>query len=423
MTFWEGRAADAANLRLYIPGQGWRTYNDRLSADGHTVEQQGAKALIESLFLNVLNATNLALLTGSGASFAAQNNSPKPNAPGMWDLWKAVETTAGPAEFKEVYETFSDASIDDNFEKLLTLCKLFLELHEDSKSALAIKISAFVKTAEATIQRRVDFVDHATDLTSHMAVVQKFGRRGIRKPRAKFFTTNYDLCYEEAARRLRFTPIDGFSHGLDQTYDRSNFDHDLVRRPASLSENTDYLDNVFHLYKLHGSIDWRRVDGDIVRSRGPSGEPTLIYPRSSKYQESFESPYLDMISSFQTTLREPDTGLIVSGFGFNDDHLGRPVLSAVESNMSLRLVLCDPAFLTDSDLTAGEHVISATTLVKNRFIKTLIELAAGGDPRIHILSGRFEDIALALPDLVGETDRERHASRIRALRIDPGSPS
>jgi hypothetical protein len=61
-------------------------------------------------------------------------------------------------------------------------------------------------------------------------VIQKVGRRGIRKPRTRFFTTNYDLCFEEAARCHRFTIIDGFSHALDQVYDRAHFDHDIVRR-------------------------------------------------------------------------------------------------------------------------------------------------------------------------------------------------
>jgi hypothetical protein len=31
------------------------------------------------------------------------------------------------------------------------------------------------------------------------------------------------------------------------------------------------------------------------------------------------------------------------------------------------------------------------------------------------MNGRFDDLAVALPDLVGETDRERHSTRVRAL--------
>jgi SIR2-like domain len=110
----------------------------------------------------------------------------------------------------------------------------------------------------------------------------------------------------------------------------------------------DYIENVFHLYKLHGSIDWRRKGSVISRSREAKvGDPVLIYPRDSKYQEAFEAPYLDMISAFQTAMRESDTAMIISGFGFNDDHLAKPILAALEANMTMRLIVCDVAFLTE----------------------------------------------------------------------------
>lgn len=237
------------------------------------------------------------------------------------------------------------------------------------------------------------------------------------KPRARFFTTNYDLCFEEAARRHRFTIIDGFSHALEQVYDRAHFDCDIVRRDSG-KDAPDYIENVFHLYKLHGSIDWRRVGGEIIRSKGPNGAPILIYPRSSKYQEAFEAPYLDMIGALQAALREPDTALLVSGFGFNDDHLSRPILAAIEANMSLRLVICDPAFLASADIAGEDHAVTAELATTNPFMRAFCKLAAGGDPRIHLINGRFGDLAMALPDLVGETDRERHVARMRAIRDD-----
>lgn len=153
-----------------------------------------------------------------------------------------------------------------------------------------------------------------------------------------------------------------------------------------------------------------------MRSQGGEGEPVLIYPRSSKYQESFEAPYLDMIGALQAALREPDTAVIVSGFGFNDDHIGRPILSAVESNMSLRLIVCDPIFLDAAALPTAAHTHPEAKPTENRFLKSFMALAAGGDARLHLINGRFEDMAVVLPDLMGETDRERHVQRIRSIR-------
>ena len=399
-----------------VPGEGWRSYSDKVGAD-QKVEAQGSRRLIESAFLNALNATNLIVLTGTGASFAARNGPAKLQPAGMKDIWDAVIAKVGQAKFDEVCAVFSTATIDENIERLLTLCKLYLELHENSEEDELTTVRTFVQEAERAILDRVDFIDRSTNLDAHSALIQKLGRRGIRKSRSKLFTTNYDLCFEEAARRHRFTAIDGFSHALDQVYDRAHFDHDIVRRDVA-KDAPDYIENVFQFYKLHGSIDWRRVHGEIVRSKGSEGDPVLIYPRSSKYQESFEAPYLDMIGALQTALREPDTAVIVSGFGFRDDHISRPVLSALEANLSLRLIVCDPIFVGDAELVAGDHDVASADISSNRFLKSFTQLAESGDSRIHLINGRFEDMAIALPDLVGETDRERHAQRIRSLKED-----
>ena len=44
---------------------------------------------------------------------------------------------------------------------------------------------------------------------------------------------------------------------------------------------------------------------------------------------SFEPPYLDMMGAFQTAIRQPDTSLVITGFGFNDDHMTKPIMAAV----------------------------------------------------------------------------------------------
>ncbi|QYF86217.1 SIR2 family protein [Brevundimonas sp. PAMC22021] len=415
MPDWANDPADENHLRLFLPGEGWKAYADKLSDEDGKLEASGSKRLIESAFLNALNSTNLLILTGSGSSLAARNDPAKAQPASMGDLWKAVKLRAGETKFLSICGLFPSAPIDGNIEKLLTLCKLYLELNQTSTSEEAKSVATFVREAEDAILLTVDFIDGQTTLDAHATVIQKIGRRGMRKPRARFFTTNYDLCFEEAARRHRFTIIDGFSHALEQTYDRANFDFDIVRREIG-KDAPDYIENVFHLYKLHGSVDWRRIEGEIVRSKSPKGDPILIYPRSSKYQESFEAPYLDMIGALQASLRESDTALIISGFGFNDDHLSRPILAAMEANMSLRLLVCDPAFLDAADVAAGDHVLNADLKTQNKYLKAFYRLAEGGDPRVHLLNGRFSDMAKALPDLVGETDRERHIARVRALR-------
>lgn len=422
--YWQARTSSRSNLRLLVPGKGWVAFGDHIGGD-NKVEERGSKDEIESALINAITASNFLTLTGAGASFCARNPDGQPQAPSMRDLWDAVVAKIGAPEFAAVCTKFQKAKLNDNIEKLLSLCKVYLELNdaagEGDEEVNAIR--AFVPVAEQCILQQVDFVTSQTMLPAHEAYVRKIGRRGFRKARAKFFTTNYDLSIEEAARRLRFTIIDGFSHSLDQIYDRQHFEFDIVRRDAA-NDAPDYIPNVFHLYKLHGSTDWRRVGYDVIRSRDSKiGEPVLIYPRSSKYQEAFDPPYLDMMSAFQASLREPDSALVVAGFGFNDDHVSRPILSALESNLSFRLVVCDPGFirsywaLNGDPLEEGpDHAIADAEPHPNAIIERIRTLANSGDPRVHLLNGRFQDLADAMPDLIGQSDRERHAERVRSMR-------
>ena len=420
MSYWNNIAASPSHLRLFEAGVGWKQYNDTMGEDGATTFV-GANRAIESSLNGVLNATNLLFLVGAGSSFCVKTAEGRATPPGLADLWDAVELAATSAVINEIINLIPNAAnLNKNIEKLLTLCKLYTAIYDDDNTT---KISRFIATAEKAILERVDFVDASSDISSHKSLVRKIARRGLRKPRAKVFTTNYDVCFEEAGRQQQFVVVDGFSHSVPQVYDRAYFSYDIVRRDGS-KDAPDYVENVFHLYKLHGSLDWRQEGALITRSKDDhAGNPVLIYPRDSKYQESFAPPYLDMMGAFQAALREPDTALVISGFGFNDDHISRPILSAVEANLALRLVVCDLAFIREDALDsepAPEIVPAESPLATtNPYFRQLRDLVTLRDRRITLLNGRFDDLSAAMPDLVAETDRERHMERLRKLRDMP----
>lgn len=418
MGYWEDRPASASNIRHYKRGDGWRSHDDAKNEKGETTER-GSSRLVEESLTAALNASNLIFLTGAGSSFCAKNSGPNAiNAPGMKDLWDAVVSAASQDTVAKIAGYMPRAKpviAEKNIEKFLTHCKIYLELFGPEK---AQDVADFIVLAEKSIASRVNFVNDDTDLSAHQAMLRKVARRGARKPRARAFTTNYDLSFEYAAKALRFTVVDGFSHSMPQVYDRGHFAYDIVRREAG-AEGPDYIESVFHLYKLHGSIDWRRKGAELIRSRSEDdGTAALIYPRDSKYQEAFETPYLDMMSALQTVLREPDTALIVSGFGFNDDHISKPIMAALEANMLLRLVVCDIAFLADEELEGDALTLATTAHARPNasvYFSKLKRLADIGDQRVTILNARFEDLVQAVPDLVAQTERERHAERIKVL--------
>ncbi len=431
--FWGGEPDGKAKLLRLLTRDGtwlrWESENEDPN-DSSKKPKSGCKEQVSDALSAALHSTNVVVLLGSGASFSAKNENGQ-NAPGMWDLWQAVKNDYGETAFDEIASSVVGhvpAMGEENIEALLSLCKMSIELLEvraEKTSYFAEQtkleeLRAFVTAAEQTILAQVGFVRSETQLPAHTGFLRKFARRSPEKPRVKLFTTNYDLCIETASVRLGVVLIDGFSHSAEQRFNRSHFDHDIVRRAAS-GTKADYLDGVFHLYKLHGSVDWRRrSDEVVVRSLdGPKDDlkPVLIYPRSSKYQESFESPYLDMFAALQAALREPDTTLIISGFGFADDHISAPIWSAIETNLSLRLLLCDSGFVEQQKLFDEEaQEIDLNLDAQRPYQRKIAQLVQQGDTRITMLNGRFEDLADALPMISGQTDRQLLQDRLEKLR-------
>ncbi len=431
--FWDNEPSGKKELLRLLTRDGkWLRWDGEMEDpdDPTKKPKAGCKDQVEEALLEALHSTNVLVLLGAGASFSAKNDG-GPHAPGMWHLWEAVKEGCGEGEFNAVVQSVIGhvpTAGEENIEALLSLCKMSIELLEVRAEKDAAfpditrleQLREFVAIAEREILAQVGFVRSDTELPAHTGLIRKFARRSPEKPRVKLFTTNYDLCIETAGLRLGVVLIDGFSHSAEQRFARDHFDHDIVRRAAS-STKADYLDGVFHLYKLHGSVDWRRrSDEVVVRSvDDPSEErrPVLIYPRSSKYQEAFDIPYLDMFAALQAALREPDTTLIVSGFGFADDHISSPIWSAIETNLSLRVVLCDCGFVEHQRLfDENAQEIDLDLAGQRPYQSKIARLVQQGDTRITMLNGRFEDLADALPMISGKTDRQLLQDRLEKLR-------
>lgn len=342
----------------------------------------------------VLLSENLVVLCGLGSSLSVRGAGGAPGAPSMDDLWKGAQGKAG-ANFAKVLELAKykpEEGTAENIEALLSACQL-----ANAYSASDL-LGTFISETEALIVDRCRFVEVTTDLSIHETFLRKVARRSTRQPRLKLFTTNYDLCFEAAANRIHFIAVDGFSHTNPQEFDGSYFGYDFVRREQD-RESPDYIPNVFHLYKLHGSVDWELCERSIRRNAMPS-HPLIIYPRNSKFELSYDQPFLEMMSRFQIALRQPNTGLLVMGFGFNDAHVSQPILSAVRSNVGLRCLVVDPALKSATNKATAE----------------LQRLATAGDHRIGLFSGSFSQLVTRIPDLVADTEAEAHRKRLLGMK-------
>lgn len=217
------------------------------------------------------------------------------------------------------------------------------------------------------------------------------------------YTTNYDLCIEQAAGQAGLPVIDGFSHTDPQRFDGRNYDLDYVRRVPNQREPR-FVEGAFQLYKLHGSVNWKDWNGEIIRD--PQTEQgVMIFPRDSKYQLSYQHPFLEMMARFQFALRQPNTTLFVLGFGFNDDHLSEPILSALRSNPQFNLVLATRSLSEKSEGTDA-----------NRYFKVFSELAgASGLENVTLLDCTFDEFLPLVPSAGGQSDEQRFADIVRRI--------
>ena len=117
---------------------------------------------------------------------------------------------------------------------------------------------------------------------------------------------------------------------------------DIVNREKTRIKNEDnFVPNVIHLYKLHGSLDWRQDEEDIIQSDNVEQNALVIYPASNKYEISYKQPYFEMMSRFQQALRKDNVLLLIMGFGFQDMHIKNIIVEAVKQNPSLHIVILD----------------------------------------------------------------------------------
>jgi SIR2-like domain len=344
---------------------------------------------VASYLRSLLLSPNLSLLLGLGPSTVAKG-------PTMGQLWEAVEAAVGAETMTTVQEIVRDTGKEKNLERLLSRCERALDFLEEKPRD---QIQEFVTAARTKIVASCTATDGKPE--HHITLLGKIRRRPERLRRPQIFTTNYDLCIENAASHAGVFLLDGFLPTIPPRFDGAAFDFDFVRRKPS-EKAPEFLTNVARIFKLHGSIDWRRKGSEIERGSG-SGEPLLIFPNDGKFEASFQHPFLEMMTRFQTSLREADTTLIVIGVGFNDDHIARPIEAAIRSNPGLQVLVVD---------------INLRGSV-NPFMTDLRALAEQGHRGIALFHGGFQDFVALLPDLGWPSEEERIRELIRAV-VDKG---
>lgn len=396
-------ATTPAQKCLFQNESDWRPLVPKDSEESKHAAAQASQMLKERLG-SLLLSQNLLVLFGSGASVAVGG----PSMSALWDEAAESQKTV----FAEVCDAVGHSKGKKDIEVLLSRCQGALAF--TPKSADMIK--AFIEGVEGIIRDRCRKIEawekikgtKQTTLeiiTPHTTLLSRVVPRRQDLPRTRVFTTNYDLCLELAAKARRMPILDGFDLITPRTFDGRWFDYDFVRR-STREGAPDYLESVFHLYKMHGSVDWHRSSEGIVRDSATK-TPYLIYPRDEKFALSFEQPFLEMMSRFQMALREKDTALLLIGFGFNDHHLNQPIYHALATNPNFKLIVVD--YSPEAKLAPGQAW------------NTLHQLQKSGAP-LDVIQMDFEDFPALLPTYSQartSNTQERAAELLKVLSVKP----
>lgn len=316
---------------------------------------------------NILRLEHVGLLLGAGASVGLGGMI-------IQDLWRTfTQTYSTSAEFLVDQKFYSDGE-PPNLERLLDSLEIAcIEGKRTDHPHLAALQIAQRDLRRAVINASILNESFWTDsthvhenpvgLADHCRVLQKLrGARQPGQPAPWIFTPNYDLAVEWAAEAVGLEVMNGFRGLHHRTFSPHAFDlglrNTLARGEARFG--------CYELYvaKLHGSLTWQTLENGTViensatatwpqlsafrdRGEGDFGR-SMVFPSAAKYLQTVGFVLGELFRRFTEFLNCPQTGIVVNGYSFGDDHLNRIILSALQ-NPTLSLVVYAPMATVSED--------------------------------------------------------------------------
>lgn len=201
------------------------------------------------------------------------------------------------------------------------------------ESAIAEEISEEKGEEEAG-----EYVEKLTATDLLVSFLLSFANRTASRERLNIFTTNYERLIEHGCDLAGIRVVDRFVGCLEPVFRSSRVNVDMHYNPPGIRGEPRYLEGVVRLTKLHGSLDWKYTNGVVRRVGLPFGAPidhpefnsevsdsVMIYPNSAKDRETSEYPYVELFRDYAATVCQPNSALVVYGYGFGDEHINRVI--------------------------------------------------------------------------------------------------
>lgn len=190
----------------------------------------------------------------------------------------------------------------------------------------------------------------------HSNFFKKLLLRPSSLPRIRMFTINYDLIIEKTLDALGVSYFDGFSGTVNRIIHTESYNYDLYYPGETTEGKVERVDRVLHLYKLHGSINWLRVESSGsniwgIQQRTPEENQygdLMIYPSPLKEGEILGYPYSESFRHFSFSINRSQSVLFTIGYSFNDSHINQLIYKSF-SIPSFTLVIVTPELVEDEN--------------------------------------------------------------------------
>lgn len=390
-------------------------------ASQDVADEQGAQ--ITQALGEFLQVRNLVLLVGSGASFHLKLPSLRSMAVTEFEALARLSEVPVRREHSRLLRALTDDKAFD-YEELISrviACERYMTAMQTESVSIGrqrvdrARLRDFRILLKRVLVRACEWRRHLGSVDAELRkdplqAHREFLRRVIAArrqnlPRVRIFTTNYDLLLEEALDVLQVKYVDGFVGTVTRSF-----------IPRELGpDSTLPTDCEAAICKMHGSINWRAADSSdlaaITQSHGtPDGAEAVVYPTPLKGSDVMGYPYSELMRAFSTQLTQPQTALLVVGYGFRDDHINRIVMRAWEASPSLQMLVVTPTGVCTA--IDGANVEFAETPTG--------ALASAGLGSLSVLTGEaaaFQKFAALLPDPDEQVvPRSRLDSAASALR-------
>ncbi|MCG9793422.1 SIR2 family protein [Flavobacterium algicola] len=320
--------------------------------------------IIKNKISELFNMKNIHFLFGSGTSATA--------IPTMAELYDKVETHINSLALplnkfiKEEFIKITKRVNDKNLEDVLGILyshRVYLN-DGDIKNSAFIVCESLIDIIETIIfdNINIDFDDatNKDNIENYQRFYRKTALRNKDLSRINVFTTNNDLFNETALDSLNIHYINGFNGGLNRYFNPALFNYTFSKRMDTSIDKFEPVENMVHLYKIHGSINWIEDKKNAntffkikeIFNPTKTNNNVLVYPAPTKQNKSLGSPYVEMFREFQRKLLEPLSVLFVVGYSFSDEHVNNIIYQALATNSTMNLVIIND--VSDRDISKIE---------------------------------------------------------------------